>query len=195
MSPRTLDIADLGWKAGDHVCGFYTDGGSSLDDIVMHYVSEGLHAGDKCVCLLDSTPSVRARIPEQLLKRKGILQFVPEDEAYLPDGNFSKDVFIRWLEGMVKDALSEGYEHCRLLGETSFLVRNAVDMKAWFACEAELNEFAARYPQFFMCLYNLDHFDGERVMYVLQTHRRVFVNGIIIPNPHYIPTRQFLGSQ
>jgi hypothetical protein len=30
------------------------------------------------------------------------------------------------------------------------------------------------------------------VMNVLQTHPRVFVNGIVIQNPHYVPMRQFL---
>lgn len=195
MSPRAPDVADLGFKAGDHVCGFYSDGGTSLDDIVVRYVSEGLQSGDKCLCFLDSTHSVRARIPVQLLKREDILQFVPADEAYVPDGHFSKDGRMRDLEGMVKDALSEGYERIWLLGETSFLGRNAVDMEAWFAYEAELNEFAPRYPQFIICLYNLDRFDGETVVYVLQTHRRIFVNGIVIPNPHYMPARQFLGNQ
>jgi hypothetical protein len=195
MSRRTPDIADLGFKVGDHVCGFYTDGGSSLDDIVVRYVSEGLQSGDKCYCFLDSSPSVLARISERLLERKGILQFVPADEAYVPDGNFSKDDRMRGLEGMVKDALSEGYQRVWCLGETSFLVRNTVDMKAWFAYEAELNEFAPRYPQLLICLYNLDRFDGETVMNVLQTHRRIFVNGIVIPNPYYTATHQFLGGQ
>jgi hypothetical protein len=195
MSPRIPDIADLGFRVGDHVCGFYTDGGTSLDDIVVRYVSEGLQSGDKCYCFLDSTPSVQARIPGRLLKREDILQFVPADEAYVPDGNFSKDARMRGLEGLVTGALSEGYERVWCLGETSFLVRNAVDMKAWFAYEAELNEYAPRYPQFIICLYNLDRFDGETVMYVLETHRRVFVNGIVIPNPYYIPTQQFLGGQ
>jgi len=32
------------------------------------------------------------------------------------------------------------------------------------------------------------------VMFVLQTHPRIFVNGMIIPNPHYIPTPQFLDN-
>ena len=45
-----------------------------------------------------------------------------------------------------------------------------------------------------MCLYNLDLFDGELVMYVLQTHPRIFVNGLIITNPHYISASQFLAS-
>ena len=41
------------------------------------------------------------------------------------------------------------------------------------------------YPHFFFCLYDLDLFDGDTVMYVLRTHPRVYVNGIIIGNPHY----------
>ena len=45
-----------------------------------------------------------------------------------------------------------------------------------------------------MCLYNLDLFDGETVMYVLKTHPRIFVNGMIITNPYYVPARQFPGS-
>jgi hypothetical protein len=193
MSPRPPDIADLGWTVGDHVCGFYADD-NSLDDIVARYVSQGLQAGDKCVCLLDRMPPVRARIPDELMRREGTLKFLPEDEAYLSEGHFSTDVFIGKLEGMVKEALSEGFERFRLLGSAAFLLRNAVDMKSWFACEAQINEFAPQYPQFIMCLYDLDRFSGETVMYVLRTHPRLFVNGILIPNPHYVPTREFLAS-
>lgn len=31
-------------------------------------------------------------------------------------------------------------------------------------------------------------------MYVLQTRPKIFVNGMIITNPRYIPKQQFLGS-
>ena len=40
-------------------------------------------------------------------------------------------------------------------------------------------------PHFFFCLYDLDVFDGDTVMHVLRTHPRVYVNGIVIGNPHY----------
>jgi hypothetical protein len=32
-------------------------------------------------------------------------------------------------------------------------------------------------------------------MYVLRTHTRIFLNGLIITNPYYIPKRQFLGGR
>jgi hypothetical protein len=45
-----------------------------------------------------------------------------------------------------------------------------------------------------MCLYDLDRWSGELIMSVLKTHPRIFVNGLILNNPYYVPLRQFLGS-
>ena len=194
MSLRAADIPELGFRVGDHVCAFYNGGSNSLDDIVVNYVSKGLQAGNKCVCMIDTASSVRDRIPGELVSRDGILQFLTEEEGYLPEGYFSKDTFIRNLEARVKGALSDGYDRFWLIGDGSVIARNAVDMKTWFTAESEVSELAPRYPQFIMCLYNLDLFDGETVMYVLKTHPRIFVNGMIIANPYYVPARQFPGS-
>ena len=98
------------------------------------------------------------------------------------------------LEALAKQAVSGGYDRLRVLGDVSWIARSTVDIKTWFAAESGVNELAARRPQFIMCLYDLDLFDGEAVMYVLQTHPRIFVSGMIITNPHYIPRRQFPGS-
>ena len=194
MSLHAPDIPELGFRVGDHICAFYNGGGNSLDDIIVDYVCKGLQAGDKCVCMIETASSVRDRIPGELVSRDGILQFLTEEEGYLPEGHFSQDTFIRSLEAMVQGVLSEGYERFWLIGDGSVIARNAVDMKSWFAAESEVNELAPRYPQFLMCLYNLDLFDGEAVMYVLKTHPRIFVNGILIANPYYIPLRQFPAS-
>jgi len=189
MGSRAPDIADLDLQVGDHVCAFYTGGGSALDDIVVDYASKGLQAGNKCVCFIDTASSVRDRIPPELISRDGILQFLTEDEAYLPEGYFSKDELFRALEAMVQGALSDGFGRCWVLGNVSFVIRKAVGVKTWFAAESELNEFAPRYPQFLMCLYDLDLFVGETVMYVLRTHPRIFVNGLVLNNPYYRPLR------
>jgi hypothetical protein len=100
MSPRALDIAELGFQVGDHICAFYNGDDDSLDNIVVDYVCNGLQAGNKCVCMIDTASSVRERIPGELVSRDGILQFLTEDEGYLPEGRFSKDTFIRSLEAM-----------------------------------------------------------------------------------------------
>jgi hypothetical protein len=114
-----------------------------------------------------------------------MLHVLTEDEAYMPDGSFSKEVFIRNMETMAREASADGYGSFRAVGDESFLVRNGVDIKEWFAAEAELNKIIPDYPHFFFCLYDLDLFDGDTVMYVLRTHPRIYVNGIIIDNPHH----------
>jgi MEDS: MEthanogen/methylotroph, DcmR Sensory domain len=192
--PPLAGSPGLDFQVGDHICAFY-NGGNALDDIVVDFLSKGLAAGNKCICFMDSPSPVRDRIPSELTSKDDILQFFTEEEGYLPEGHFSTDSFLRGMEATVKGTLSEGYERLWLIGDTTVIVRKSIDQRAWFATESEVSEFAPRYPQFIMCLYNLDLYDGETVMYVLRTHTRIWVNGLIITNPYYIPRRQFLGGR
>ena len=181
---------DFGFQTGDHVCAFYNGSSNSLDDIVVDYLSKGLEAGNKCFGMVDEPSSVHGRIPRELVGRDGMLSVLTEDEAYMPDGHFSKDTFIRNMRAMVQEALADGYDSFRAVGDESFIVRNAVDISEWFAAEAELNTIVPDYPHFFFCLYDLEQFDGDTVMYVLRTHPRIYVNGVVITNPHYLPADQ-----
>jgi MEDS: MEthanogen/methylotroph, DcmR Sensory domain len=185
---------DLGFKPGDHVCAFYNGGASYLDDVVVDFVSKGLRGGDKCICFVDRPSSVRERIPSHLLSRDGILQVFTEEQGYLPAGHFSTEAMIENLDATARAVLCDGYQRLWLIGDTSVIRRNSVDLKTWFVTEAEVSELAPRYPQFIMCMYDLDLYDGEMVMYVLKTHTRIFVNGLIIQNPYYRPRQQFLSE-
>jgi hypothetical protein len=193
MVLRAAVDPDLGFQVGDHVCAFYSSSSNSLDDIVVDYLSDGLQAGHKCFGMVDTPSSVQDRIPGDLVSRDGMLSILTEDEAYMPGGRFSKDTFISAMKAMVQEAFAEGYDRFRAVGDESFLIRNSVDIDEWFAAEAELNAIVPDYPHFFFCLYDLDLFDGDTVMYVLRTHPRIYVNGIIITNPHYIPADQLPG--
>jgi hypothetical protein len=175
----------LGFAPGDHVCAFYNGSRNMLDDIVVDYVTRGLEAGNQVFAMVDDPAAVRRRVPSQLIARDGMLNVLSEDEGYMPDGQFSKDVFIRNMEGRMAAASEQGYDRFRAVGDESFIVRHGVDIGEWFAAEAELNGIGQDYPHFFFCLYDVDLFDGDTVMYVLRTHPRVYVNGILISNPHY----------
>jgi hypothetical protein len=193
--PPLAGSPGLDFQLGDHICAFYNGSKNALDNIIVDFVSKGLQAGNKCICFMDDSSAVQDRIPDELLARKDILQFFTEEQGYLPEGHFSKDAFFRGMEAAAQGTFSEGYERLWLIGDTTVVVQKSVDLKAWFATESEVSEFAPRYPQFIMCLYDLDLYDGETVMYVLRTHTRIYVNGLIIANPYYIPKRQFLGGR
>jgi hypothetical protein len=158
-----------------------------LDDIVVDYITEGLRAGHKVFCMVDRPSEVHSRVPAQLMTRDEMLLVLTEDEAYMPDGRFSKDAFIRNMRTKIAEASAHGYDSFRAVGDESFIVRNDVDINEWFAAESALNNMVPEFPHFFFCLYDLDLFDGTTVMHVLRTHPRVYVNGILIANPHYQP--------
>jgi hypothetical protein len=185
MTIPALQDPSFGFSPGDHVCAFYSGSRDVLDDIVVDYITKGLAAGNKVFCMVDRPSAVRGRVLPQLIARDGMLNVLTEDEAYMPDGHFSKDTFIRNMRAMVLDALAHGYNSFRAVGDESFIIRNGVDIREWFAAESELNSIVSDYPHFFFCLYDLDLFDGAAVMHVLRTHPRVYVNGILIGNPHY----------
>jgi hypothetical protein len=190
-----LQNPQLGLQSGDHVCAFYNGGSGDLDNIVVDFISNGLRAQNKCIGFIDEHAAVNARIPPDLVSRDKMLQLFTEEQGYLlPTGDFSTEAFIEALDATARSVFSEGYERLSLIGDTSVIVRSEVHPKAWFAAEAQVSELARRYPQFIMCLYNLDLFDGEMVMYVLKTHTRIFVSGLIIDNPYYIPAQQFLSE-
>lgn len=180
-------LADLGLDPGDHVCGFY-NGSSIRDELTAAWVSDGVAAGQKCVCFVDSTASLLGRLADDLgTGGYGRVEFCDADAAYAPGGRFCKDAMLRRLEDSVTGAMGEGYAQVRLLGDMSWVIRSGVDTKTVFAYEAEVNEFCPRYPQFVLCLYDLDHFDGSLVIDVLRTHPKIILNGMFIHNPYYLP--------
>ena len=192
-------LADLGLDPGDHVCGFY-NGSAIRDELTAAWVADGVAAGQKCVCFVDSTAALLGRLADDLAAANpagggaGRVEFCDADDAYAPGGRFCKDAMLRRLETSVTGAMDEGFAQVRLLGDMSWVIRTGVDTKTVFAYEAEVNEFSARYPQFVMCLYDLDHFDGSLVIDVLRTHPKIILNGMFIHNPYYLPPAQVVCS-
>ena len=189
MATSAMQDPGFGFIPGDHVCAFYSSRQNPLDDIVVDFVTNGLEAGSKVFCMVDRPSQVRSRILAELRAEDGMLVVLTAGEAYLPDGHFSKDAFITAIKTKITEAADHGYDSFRAVGDESFIVRNHVDIEEWFAAESELNTIAPEFPHFFFCLYDLDLFDGNAVRHVLRTHPRVYVNGILIGNPHYQAAR------
>jgi hypothetical protein len=187
MTRHAAQDPGFGFVAGDHACAFYSSSRDALDDIVVDYVTVGLQAGSRVFCAVDRPSDVLSRVPSPLAIRDESLVARTGDEAYLPGGQFTKDAFIRNLQAQITAAADLGYDSFRAVGDESFLVRNRVDISEWFAAESALNDIDPEIPHFFFCLYDLDLFDGRTVTQALRTHPRVYVNGILIDNPHYQP--------
>jgi DcmR-like sensory protein len=55
MTPDPLTHDRLDIKPGYHICALYM-GSRERDTVLLPFVKDGLTHGDKCVCIVDSTP-------------------------------------------------------------------------------------------------------------------------------------------
>jgi hypothetical protein len=186
--PSGIDDIDL--MPGNHVCAFYR-GDAERDRLLTGYLGAGLTAGDKCICVVDSTRTAR-RI-EELPGHSGrpgvptgqIDVHLPES-TYLAGGGFSPDDMLAfWSEHLVK-AEVEGYSFCRIAGEMTWALRDAPGVEHLIGYECRLNQLTASCPVLLLCMYNLDLFGGEVVVNTVKTHPQVLIQGILFENPYYV---------
>jgi hypothetical protein len=181
----------LGLLPGDHVCGFYS-GAAARDELAAAWVTEGARSGQKCVCFVEQSDALRDRFATRIPAQLRHVEFRDVDDAYLPSGSFSKQTMLGRLHESVEAAWEAGYRDVRLLGDMSWVIRPGVETEEVFAYEAEVNALAPRQRATFVCLYDLDRFDGSLVVEVLRTHSKVLLNGLAVDNPYF--TRPAGGS-
>jgi hypothetical protein len=94
VNVQAADITGFGHEVSGYVRAFHR-GGNDVNDIVVGYVFQGLHTGNKCLRFADRVSSVRDRIPAKPMTRKGVLPFLAEDNA-IPNSHY---VLIRQFLG------------------------------------------------------------------------------------------------
>lgn len=187
----TLGIPGLELSAGDHVCVFYR--GSERDEILVPFLEEGLRAGDKCICVVDTTR------PDALLAgcaKRDQLEIFSSDSTYLAGGEFRPSRMIEFWEESVRSALGhEGYSFVRVVGEMTWGLRQAPGVEQLVGYESQLNRYLPRYPQVILCLYDIERFSGELLLDMLATHPKVLLGGLVLDNPYYLEPDEFLASR
>jgi hypothetical protein len=57
-----------------------------------------------------------------------------------------------------------------------------------FAYEAALNDFAPRYPQVLLCMYDLQRFGAGMLVDAVATHPRLLIGSLLMENPWFTPS-------
>lgn len=195
-----LGVPGVELRPGDHICAFYPSL-AERDRILLPYLNEGLTAGDKCVCVVDSTD------PQALIKSLTIGadldqgQSVPQlevsgsEDTYLAGGHFSTERMIDFWDVSIGEALADGFSFVRAAGEMTWALRQMPGVEELIGYEAKLNKFLPKYPQVIVCLYELGRFTGEVLVEVLKTHPKVLLGGMLLDNPYYLEPDEFLASR
>jgi hypothetical protein len=195
-------VSGVPLEPGDHICALYVSQ-AERDQIMLPFLRAGLHAGDKCFCVVDSSPTSQvledigddAETKEALSRNQ--LEVFTAGETYLRTRPFTTEGILDFWKTTVPVAAAEGgYEFSRLTGEMPWALHGLADEREeFFRYEAELNRFAPRYPQAIVCLYDLSHFGGGILLDLLRTHPKLVVRGQLVENPYYLPPDQYLSSK
>jgi len=194
-------IPGLDVSPGDHICAFYL-GERERDEMLLPYLRAGIRAGDKCVCLLDSTE------PDALLDhlRVGIdvdgcvasdqLEVKKSTDSYLVGGGFIGSDMIEFWKRSIGAALGTGrFEFFRAVGEMTWALRDAAGVDGLLPYESELNRFGPNDPQMILCLYDLQRFGGSIIVDLLKTHPKILLGGLVIDNPHFISPDDYASTK
>ena len=198
------EVLGLQLRVGDHICGFYRHP-SERDEILIPFLVEGLKAGDKCTCVVDScTPDdVLAGMSEHLEVDPYVadrqLEVLDSYGTYLADGGFLPERMLKFWEGKARQSLGgsspDGPTRARNIGDMSWAHRDQRCVGDLVGYESELNRIMSNFPQVNLCLYDLTRCSGELIMDVLKTHPKVLLGGMVIDNPYYLEPDEFLASR
>lgn len=182
---------------GDHICGLYPTV-AERDDILGQYLSVGVDSGDKCLCVIDdittTAKTVLANISAHRTPDRHQIDIRRATDTNLRGDQFSAESAIAFWDEQVQNALSTGFKFVRVFGEMTWSLRPVPGIKEFLTYEAKLNDWLPRYPQAWVCLYELDRFAGEALVNILQVHPTVLLGGVILHNPYYVPPGEFLDS-
>lgn len=170
-----------GLSVGDHLCWAFDDD-DRFASALESYVADGLASGQRVACFLaEAKPEafldrLRERRPgtDEALE-DGTLVLGSFEEAYLSGGAFDPDARIEDYERMARDALSDGYQGLRIMGEATAMVGAFPD--EWPAYELRADLLAARYPLVALCAYDVRRCDSDGLDLLRSVHGRSFGAG------------------
>ena len=199
--PQSLTIMNRLVPSGTHICAFYS-GPAGRDDVVMPFLADGIRAGQKCICVLESLApaDVLVRLDRQVdldrTVQTGQLELATPADAYLRSGTFSTDAMLSyWQQAAAAAQGAKGSGMLRATGEMPLVLDHPDGRTEFFRYEARLNGCVASLPAVLLCLYDLQRFGAEVLMDTLRTHPMVVVDDMVHDNPYYVDPGEFLRGR
>ncbi|HEY2702735.1 MAG TPA: MEDS domain-containing protein [Candidatus Dormibacteraeota bacterium] len=194
-------IPGLNLAPGDHVCALYM-GAAERDAILFPFLQAGLRSGHTCICMIDDrTEVVRAGLCDgadvDACIASGQLEIHTSPAAHqgVVAGRFTPEDMIHFLEDWVGRAMHGDVQFARVVGEMTWGLRDLTGLDELWRFESEFNRYVLRYPQWGLCLYDLERFGGGILVDVLKTHPKILLGGMVLHNPHYLTPDEFLAQR
>jgi hypothetical protein len=181
----------------NHICAFFNSR-EEQNKILMPFFKDGYDQGEKLFHIVDSHLQGEHRcachqggIDVDTAEASGQLEIHDWEETYLKDGYFDGDRQIRILEEMLRSNRAS-YPRVRVTGNMEWALKTMPGVRDVIEYETKLNYVLPKYPDAFVCVYDLNRHSGGVVMDILRTHPMVIIAGVLQENPLYVPPDAFL---
>lgn len=170
---------------GQHACGIVGSGAERLR-MVSSFVHSGLVAGDQVWCFPNGCrPEVlewlhRDNAADDDAVASGQLTVMPTDESMLSVLDSDPGGVIDGLRRAVDDAVAEGWNGFRLVGDLGWAVRGPSCAQHLLDFEARVGEVLDGSPAAALCQYDRYRFDADTMMALTGAHAAV-VGAVEIP--------------
>ena len=161
---------------GDHVCLFYRTPEDLLSTVVP-FVKEGLERNERCFCVLplEQTTGIATGLEAAGMavaeeRRRGALHMLRPEEVYLANGCFDREEMAARLERSIKEAVAEGYEGFRAVGDLGWAAHSSDACTKLPEYEALMAEFYPLRPALGLCTYSMQLFTRAELNRMLKMH-------------------------
>jgi hypothetical protein len=187
-APATLGGVEL--AEHDHLCAFYR-GRAERDRLILDHLKEGLRAGD--TCLYVTTDGNRAGFRAALADEAPDvdlewLEVREPSSPCLKPGVFSPTGMLELIEDWSRETFArEGCRFARAAADMSWALPHVSkgligDLVSY---EARVARWTRAYRQVGVSLYDLDRFGGDVIVAMVNSHPKVWFQGVIVENPYF----------
>jgi anti-anti-sigma regulatory factor len=169
-------VAEL--RPGDHACLTFSDADERLD-LVAAFVRDGLAAGQRVLCYVESTTP--GRFADELTERdlpvaestaSGQLVVAGSSGHFLAGGAFAAERMTGVLRDQLRDARGDGYAGLRLTADMGWALRPASGVEQLLAYESAIGSVLAEAGALAVCQYDRQRFDTVTLASVTTSHGR-----------------------
>jgi hypothetical protein len=134
-----------------HVCAFFNSREEEYR-VLLHFIKEGIDRGEKAFHITDPALKAdhlqrieRAGIDVTDTQRRGQLQVLVWQEAYLREGHFDQDAMLALIEQVLQAGVTEGFPLTRLVAHMEWALEDRPGVNDLVEYETRLNYVLPKY--------------------------------------------------
>jgi len=171
--PARVILEGIEIDYGNHLCQLY-EGDNGRAKMAVPFIADGLVAGDGCF-LVASEPT-RGALLNAIGQRRDLLDSdIESGRLRIVSCAKSGNEMLERLEHDFSQAIREGYNFLRLLGDMAWFFDAGLDSKDLVDFEMRYDRIIGHsYPVVSLCLYDARRFTGVDILRALKSHEDTF---------------------